>query len=408
MGSDDEASIFFIIPAGIGGVALKRVGMATKRLMMHEYPWEQLEATRAFMTRLFAGEAPDRPGCLVHPAPLALPEVEPPAGLSELELNVWRMQEALRRRPLGGDDFIPTIGTGAGTCAMATAFGCKESVASGVYWVDPCITRMEEIDALTKPAVDAGKLGWVLEQTRAYAACADEHLPIRIMDFQSPFTTIEQMLGSDRFFLMPYDEPERLHTLMDVVTDYAIDFFTAQIAAAGPNVCTGIWPPLWYPRRAGIQMSDDNLVNVSPDVYEEFVVPYNSRIAEAFGGLFLHSCVISEQAIPAIAAITGLTGINTDISSSVTAGRLMEAFPDLVIAPHAYINTNTNFHSYTEYMEAVLTDWQPGKRLFIHPCSVLYQPDTSQEIRFNPDEARAVLERIPGWVRDHAVGVGKN
>lgn len=394
------------MPAGFMTLALKRVGMRNTRLIMHEYPWERLDATRAFMTRLFAGEAPDRPGCLVHPAPLELPSMEPPTGLSELELNVWNTQEALRRRPLGGDDFIPALGTGAGTCAMATAFGCNESQASGVYWVDPCITRMEEIDALKKPAVTDGKLGWVLEQTRAYAACADEHLPIRIMDFQSPFTTIEQMLGSDRFFLMPYDEPERLHALMDVVTDYAIDFFTAQIVAAGPNCCTGIWPPLWYPRCAGIQMSDDNLVNVSPEVYAEFVAPYNSRVAEAFGGLFLHSCVITEQSLPAIATIKGLTGINTDVSSSVTTGRLMAAFPDLVIAPHTYINTNTNFHSYTEYMEAVLAEWQPGKRLFIYPCTVMYQPDTSQEIRFNETEARAVLERIPGWVRDHETVVG--
>ncbi len=377
--------------------------MSTARMPMQDYPWEQVEETKAFISQLFAGEAPDRPGCLVHPAPVALPEMAPPAGLSEMQRSVWQQQEALRRRPLGGDDFVPTIGTGAGTCAMATAFGCVESQASGVYWVDPCITRMEQIDALTKPALDAGKLGWVLEQTRTYAACADERLPIRIMDFQSPFTTIEQMLGSDLFFLMPYDEPDRLHRLMDVVTDYAIDFFTAQRAAAGPNCCLGGWPPIWFP--FGIQMSDDNLVNVSPEVYAEFVVPYNSRIAEAFGGLFLHSCVITEASLAAIKQIKGLTGINTDISSSVSTARLMEEFPDILIAPHAYINTNTNFHSYAEYMDCVLEGWQPGKRLFIYPCSVLYQPDTSQEIRFNEAEARDVLERIPGWVRDHSVAV---
>ncbi|OPZ84928.1 MAG: methylcobalamin:coenzyme M methyltransferase [bacterium ADurb.Bin429] len=377
--------------------------MKITRIPMPEYPWEQVEAAKGFMTRLFSGHAVDRPGCLVHPAPLALPEEAPPAGLNEGQLAVWRLQEALRRRPLGGDDFVPALGTGAGTCAMATAFGCKESEASGVYWVEPCITRMEEIDALTSPSVGAGKLGWVLEQTRAYAAYAEERVAIRVMDFQSPFTTVEQMLGSDRFFLMPYDEPGRLHRLMDVVTDYAIAFFTAQIEAAGPNACPGIWPPLWYPRIAGIQMSDDNLVNVSPEVYEEFVVPYNSRIAQALGGLFLHSCTIKEACLPALKQIKGLTGINCDISTSVSPARLMEEFPDLVIAPHAYINTDTNFHRYAEYMEYVLRGWTPGKQLFIYPCTVLYQPDTSREIRFNEAEARAVLERIPGWARDHGM-----
>jgi hypothetical protein len=374
------------------------------RFTMHDYPWEQVEATKQFITRLFAGEATDRPAALVHPKPLDRPEEAPPAGLDEWQLAVWRAQQALLRRPLGGDDFVPTLGTGAGTCAMATAFGCEETTASGVYWVAPCITRMEEIDTLRKPALTAGKLGRVLEQTRAYAACADERMPIRDMDFQSPFTTIEQMLGSDQFFLMPYDEPKRLHALMDVVTDYTIDFFTAQKAAAGANACMGGWPCFWFPPNAGIQMSDDNLCNVSPDVYVEFVVPYNNRIAEAFGGMFLHSCTIKDADLPALKQIKGLTGVNCDISTSVSPARLLEEFgDDIVVAPHAYINTDTNFQNYTEFMEYNLATWQPGKRLFIYPCSVLYIPDTAKEIPFNEAETRAVLERYPGWVRDHGV-----
>ena len=152
------------------------------------------------------------------------------AGLDDYQQQVWQATQWLVRRPLGLDDFVPALGTGAGTCALATAFGGVETIVSGVCWVAPSITRMEEIDVLGKPRVTDGKLGGVLAQTRAYAACADERLPIRLMDFQSPFTTVEQLLGSDAFFLMPYDEPARLHVLMDVVTDFCINFFTAQRA----------------------------------------------------------------------------------------------------------------------------------------------------------------------------------
>lgn len=374
-----------------------------KRMLLNEYPWEIVEETRAFITGLYTGAAPARPAALLHPA--LLPEEtpqQPPAGLEGYALQVWSALRGIARRPLGLDDYVPTLGTGAGTCAMATAFGCAESCSSGVYWVTPCITRMEEIDTLRKPAVDAGKLGGVLEQTRAYAACADERVPIRTMDFQSPFTTVEQMLGSDTFFLMPYDEPERLHALMDVVTDFAIDFFTAQMAAAGPNCCPGSWPAFWFPRCAGIQMSDDNMVNVSPDVYDEFVVPYNNRIAEAFGGLFFHCCTIKEENLPSLRRIPRLTGINCDISSSVSTARLLEAFGDeVLIGPHAYINTNTNFRDYTEFTRAVLEGWRPGKRLFIYPCVVLYQPERATEIPFNLEETCGVLEEIPAWRAAH-------
>ena len=149
-------------------------------------------------------------------------------------------------------------------------------------------------------------------------------------------------------------------------------------------------------------MSDDNLVNVSPEVYDEFVVPYNNRISAAFGGLFLHSCTIKANNLPSLRKLHGLTGINCDISTSVTTAQLLETFGDqVVVAPHAYINTETNFHSYADFTRAVLAGWRAGKRLFIHPCSVLYQPDSAAEIPFNLEETRAVLEEIPDWQEAH-------
>ena len=160
---------------------------------------------------------------------------------------------------------------------------------------------------------------------------------------------------------MPYDEPLRLKALMDVVTDFLIDFFRAQMAAAGGRCCPGCWPPLPFPKAAGIQMSDDNLVNVSPEVYEEFVVPYNNRIAQAFGGLFLHSCTITKEHLPAVRKLKGLTGVNCDLSTSVPLAALLEAFGrDIVVAPHVYINTQTRYKSYAEYIRAMLAPWPPS------------------------------------------------
>jgi len=96
--------------------------------------------------------------------------------------------------------------------------------------------------------------------------------------------------------------------------------------------------------------------------------------------------------------IKGLTGLNCDISTSVSVPRLLDEFGDrAVVAPHAYINTNTNFRSYREFMENVLAGWRLGKRLFVYPCTVMYLPDQAREIPFDEAEAREVLDRIPGW-----------
>ncbi|HPD15421.1 MAG TPA: uroporphyrinogen decarboxylase family protein [Planctomycetota bacterium] len=377
-----------------------------RRLRIEDYPWDTVDATKAFIRQLFAGPPPGRPAAILHCSDGSAPEPSP-EGLTALQQQVWHATQAIRARPVGGDDYVPALATGAGTCALATAFGCQEIEASGVRWVKPVITSPDQIDSLRKPKMTAGRLGEVLEQTRAYADCADERLAIQIMDFQSPFTTVEQLVGGEAFFLMPHDHPARLHALMDLVTDFAIEFFRAQIEAAGPACSRGSWPPIWFPAEAGIQMSDDNLVNVSPETYEEFVVPYNNRIARAFGGLFLHSCTIREAHLPVLKKLERLTGLNCDISSSVPIATLSREFGDrAVIAPHAYINTGGRYRGYREFMEDILAPWHPGQRLFIYPCTVLYLPDEAREIAFDEPAARAVLDRLPAWRQAH--GRGRN
>ena len=378
------------------------------RLRLDEYDWGEVERTKRFITDLFRGPAPDRPAAIVHPAAQGEQEpTAPPQGFGDYEREAWKAAAALAHRPLGRDDFVPALGASAGTSALATAFGAQEVVRDGVRWVTPCIGGASEIDRIRKPRLTDGRLGEVLERTRACARVTDERLPIRVMDFQSPFTTIEQLVGCDRFFLMPYDEPARLRALMDVVTDFSIEFFLAQMEAAGGRGCPGIWPPIWFPGCAGIQMSDDHLANVSPGVYEEFVVPFNNRISDAFGGLFLHSCTIRQTHLAAVSRIRGLTGVNCDVSTSVSVRRLFEHFGDgVVVAPHAYINTGTNFAGYADFMRAVLEGWRPGRRLFVYPCTVMYLPKRSREIPFDEAAVRAALEAVPAWRRDRGGAPG--
>jgi hypothetical protein len=49
---------------------------------------------------------------------------------------------------------------------------------------------------------------------------------------------------------------------------------------------------------------------MSPRMYREFVVPYNSRVLRAFGGGTLHFCGRAEQQIENFLATEGLTGVN--------------------------------------------------------------------------------------------------
>jgi hypothetical protein len=376
-------------------------GTSIQTFILDDYPWDIVESTKRFITQLFFGEPPDRPAAIIHPAATAEPP-QPPAHLSAYERDAWTQVEGIRRRPVGADDFVPALSTTISTCALATAFGAREEKRGDVTWVKPALTSNDDIDHLRMPAVTDGRLGEVLERTRVFAGVTDERLPIRVMDFQSPFTTVEQLLGSERFFTVQYDDPARLHHLMDAVTDFAIEFFKTQAEVAGDRVCLGSWPPIWFPPGAGPHVSEDNIVNVSPEAFEEFALPYSNRIAEAFGGFFLHSCVIKEKHLPSIMRLEHLRGYNCDISDSAPVSFFLERLPDdVVFAPHAYTNADTNFAGFGDFFRACLEHWNERRRLFIYPCPVMYIPERAEEITFDEASARAELEKLPGWRRDH-------
>ncbi len=366
-----------------------------QRIMLDDYPWDKIEETKRFLRSLYAEAPPARPGIIMHPPPLDIPRRPSPYAEGTPENEAWNLVENLRRRPVGIDDYVPTAGTGAGTCPFATAFGCRDEVLNNLHWVAPVIKNPADIRSLRKPKKTDGLLGSFLDQTRRHADHLDERIPIRIIDFQSPFTTVEQILGSDLFFMMPYDHPGELKTIMDITTDLCIEFISEQMQIAGPRCCPGLWPTFWFPKEAGVQMSDDNMVNVSPEIYEEFVVPFNNRISDAFGGLFLHSCVIKEANIPSIKKIRRLTGLNCDVSNSVSPHRLIQEFGQRsVVAPHVYMNSTTNFPSYAALMEWFAGAWTPGTRYFMHPCSVMYVPADAREIKFNLQEVQAAMRRF--------------
>jgi len=58
-----------------------------------------------------------------------------------------------------------------------------------------------------------------------------------------------------------------------------------------------------------IMLRDDSAMNLSPDLFEEFVVPYNRRLLREFSGGADHFCGRGDHYIERLTSIEGLTGI---------------------------------------------------------------------------------------------------
>jgi hypothetical protein len=133
-------------------------------------------------------------------------------------------------------------------------------------------------------------------------------------------------MGFDKLIYLMEDEPLMVHELMDKITEALIRWVKKQKEVIGEPLTECISDQQVYMgRHAGIWFSDDDAVLVSPKLYKEFVVPYNSRICKAFGGGCLHFCGNATHQAENFLRIQGLQAINNSVMHKTGAFRELKA-----------------------------------------------------------------------------------
>jgi uroporphyrinogen-III decarboxylase len=230
------------------------------------------------------------------------------------------------------DDYIPFLHPWYGTGVLASAFGvnliCNPKADPAVDL--STMTAPEQIDALELPVPgEAGAMKRVIEYLDYFKAHAD--LPVGITDCQGPLTTAFQIAGYDKFCFWMHDDPKRIHTLMEKVTEALIQWVRFQKARAGQPLNGCCFPlsinvPDGY---GGVWLSDDDSVIMSGELYKEFVKPYNECVLKAFGGGCIHYCGNSTQNISNYVHTEGVRAIhNLNLDNIPAAAAMRDALKD--------------------------------------------------------------------------------
>jgi corrinoid protein of di/trimethylamine methyltransferase len=212
------------------------------------------------------------------------------------------------------DDYMPYFMPWFGTGVLASGFGCQIKLQPGrgndPAVAAPCVTSPAEAAKLGPP--DPYKDGWMprVLDTIDYAR-TNSDLPAGLTDMQGPLDTLGLMCGQAQLYEWMYKEPKMVHELFDLVTDAFIAWVKVQKKHIGEpldrsNGLQGVWSPMGV----GVWESDDDLVLLDPGLYQEFVVPYVSRILKAFGAGSVHFCGNGVHHINNLRAINGLRVVN--------------------------------------------------------------------------------------------------
>ena len=126
-------------------------------------------------------------------------------------------------------------------------------------------------------------------------------------DGQGPIDLAELLFGSEMFYAM-YDEPELVHALLKRTTEMYIAFMTAWFDAF-PNP-DGYFSYFGSMGRGRFVIRADSAMNLSPDMYGEFVLPYDNKVFSALGAGGFHYCGKGDHFISQMASTVNLTTID--------------------------------------------------------------------------------------------------
>ncbi len=270
-----------------------------------------LEYQARLLPRLAAFASGEQPYLVVQVAPSGLW-----ANCNSVESVVEENFACLERQLQLGSDWLPYLEPWMGTGVYANAFGCE------YVWRDgesPAVHyryhSLEEIAETPEPDIAISPvMASVLEIIARFRELTDDQVPIGLTDTQSANDTATLILDAAELMAGCYVEPEAVHRFLSRINALIAEFSRQQIEAIGtaPVARPGhiaVSDSSWQ----GIAISDDNLAVVSEPIGREFCLKYDRELADAFGGLAIHSCGRWQHLMPYMAQMRNIVQVDCPI-----------------------------------------------------------------------------------------------
>lgn len=247
------------------------------------------------------------------------PQVSVNNALADDELMILRELSKISGHLAEASGALPAVRCNYGTGIIPSAFGAELFVMDETLDTLPTTRPLESAEVLREclqrgvPAPEAG-LGEAVFRTaekfrdllRTYPKI-DAFVTLYHPDFQGPMDITELLYGSGLFIDL-LDTPEFVKDLLQLATDTYIGFMERWESIVPPR--EDGYGVHWYMLHRGrIMLRNDSAMNLSPEMFEEFIKPYDSQLLKRFGGA-VHFCGRGDHYLPALSEIEGLHAIN--------------------------------------------------------------------------------------------------
>jgi hypothetical protein len=345
---------------------------------------EKIDRNKRFLRRLWQLENDQRPGFMIgyvgprmkggQPVPSALFSTEGPDTVHDRLLDPEKFLQAqlteIEAQLTYRGDYVPSLCPALGVIGIPSAFGGEV-----IWWENdlPAIRPIELADLralydLPEPDIRAGELGRILDYTQYFLERTEGKVPIRVTDIQGPLDSAALVMGHNDFFLAMMTHPDAIHHLMQVVTDLTIRFVQAQrdlVYEYGAEFVPNLHQP-WLADGFGIGISNDECVMLSPEMHSQFHVPYLNQLAQAFGGIYHHSCGKWDHQFDSLRRIDNLRGVEFGASEAPFQPVLETLGGEVVTACRIGLHRDLKFESMVDYVQRIMQAAPTCRGLFIN------------------------------------------
>ncbi len=254
---------------------------------------------------------------------------------------------------------------GLGTSAAAFGFDYLWNPGQAPAVNGKFTTTQEAFSHPVVPVSETAIGKHTLEMVEYFMDKTKGEIPISFCDIQSPLNVAGNIIDINGFMMDFLLDPEPVTGLLSKIADLIIDFTRAQQKIIGD--------PLVFPGHgfassrnfSGFGMSDDNIVMISNDLYEQMVIPSFVKTGLPLGGPVLHSCGKFHTKIDSIKQIEQIKMVDAAFSAQTDPDPnipelFSEGFANSGIILNARIVGDLNtIESVTKKL------WRPGLKLIV-------------------------------------------
>ncbi len=201
-----------------------------------------------------------------------------------------------------------------GTVFLPACLGLEYQVFNDAYpWLTGHFAKNQVSQVDLGVLINSPMMQQALEFIQWFRMHVPPEVHVYMPDTQGPFDLAHLVYG-DQLFLDMYDDPSFVHELLGLCTDLYIDATRILKKALGEPLGScyhghaliqGI-----HLANGGIRISEDTATLISPEHIDEFVIPYDKRALDEFGGGFIHYCGKNDHLLDAYLALDGVRAIN--------------------------------------------------------------------------------------------------